>query len=123
MPSAHSSDLTVAAPTGPPMSRPRSASVRNVIGLTFTKACSQPGIVVVGTSTLLPNTSGNMPRDPNVCTACGVFSSSPMSAESQHMDTAKVSSSRQPPSADSGLVSIRNPRTAPNPMVTAIETT
>ncbi len=90
------------------------------MGLTFTNAWSQPGIVADGTSRLLPNTSGNMARNPNHCTPCGVFVSRPMSAENQHMATAN-SSSRHPAIAASAVVPTRNPRIIPKPSVTATE--
>jgi len=108
---------------GPPVNRPRSASVSRVIGLTLTKACSQPGIVAVGTSRLLPNTSGKNAMNPKAWTPCGVFTSMPMRADAQHMARAKASSSRQPAMAEAGLVVTRNPRIIPKPMVTATEMT
>src|SRR5208282_4782068 len=73
MPTAHSSDLTAGLATEPPVNRPRSASVSRVIGFTLTKACSQPGIVAVGASRLLPNTSGKNAMNPKACTPCAVL--------------------------------------------------
>ena len=108
-------------PTGPPVSSPRSALVRSVIGLTFTNACSQPGMVPDGTSRLLPKTSGNIARKPYICTPCGVLTSIPISADTQHMARAKVSSSRQAATAATGLVPIRKPSTMPKPRVIATE--
>ena len=121
MASAHSSECSAAVPTGPPISRPRTALVRSVIGLTFTNDCSHPGMVAGRTSRLLPKTSGNITRKPNICTPCGVFTSMPISADTQHMDRAKVSSSRQAATADTGLVQIRKPSTIPKPRVIATE--
>ena len=89
--------------------------------MTFTNACSQPGIVAVGTSKLLPNTSGKNAMNPNACTPCGVFTSMPISADTQHIARAKASSSRQAATADSGLVVTRNPRIIPKPRVIATE--
>ena len=103
------------------MNRPRSASVSRVIGLTLTKACSQPGMVSVGASRLLPNTSGKNAMNPNACTPCGVFTSMPMSADTQHMARAKARRSRQAATAESGLVVTRKPRISPKPMVIATE--
>jgi hypothetical protein len=78
-------------------------------------------MVLEGTSRLLPNTSGNMARNPNHCTACGVFTSRPMSAENQHMASANTRSSRQAATAARGEVVMRNPRIMPKPSVTATE--
>src|SRR5262249_11443125 len=64
MPIAHSTVLTAASATGPPIISPRDAVARSDIGLTFTNACSQPGIVSVGTSRLLANTRGNIAVKP-----------------------------------------------------------
>ena len=107
--------------TGPPTSSPRSALVSAVMGLTRTNACSQPGMVCAGTSRLLPKTSGNNARKPNICTPCGVFTSIPISADTQHMASAKVSSSRQPATAGSGPVPIRKPSIIPKPSVITTE--
>ncbi len=95
--------------------------VRPVIGLTFTNACSHPGMVCDGTSRLLAKTSGKKARKPNICTPIGVFTSIPISADTQHMARAKVSSSRQAAMADAGLVPIRKPSTIPKPRVIATE--
>ena len=121
MPSAHSRERSAAVPTGAPTSSPRTALARSVIGLTFTNDCNHPGMVDLGTSKLLPKTSGNITRKPNICTPCGVFTSMPISADTQHMAKAKVSSSRQAAMADTGLVSIRKPRTIAKPRVIATE--
>ena len=107
--------------TGPPVSSPRSAWVSAVIGLTRTNACSHPGMVCAGTSRLLPKTNGNIARNPYICTPWGVLTSIPMSADTQHMARANVSSSRQAAMADTGLVWIRKPSTIPNPRVIATE--
>jgi hypothetical protein len=92
-----------------------------VTGLTFTNACSQPGIFASSVRMLLPKISGNMTRKPHHCTACADFTSMPMRADTQHMASANTSSSRQAMTAASGLVRMRNPRTNPKPSVTAIE--
>jgi hypothetical protein len=121
MPSAQSSECTAGGATDPPVSRPRSAVVRSVIGLTFTNACSHPGMVLACTSRLLANTSGKKARKPNICTPMGVLTNIPMSAETQHMARAKVSSRRQAAMADTGLVPMRKPSTSPKPRVIATE--
>ena len=89
--------------------------------MTLTKACSQLGIVAVGVSRLLPNTSGKNAINPEACTPCGVFTIMPMRAETQHMARAKASSTRQAATAEAGLVVTRNPRIIPKPMVITTE--
>src|SRR5262249_52962939 len=114
MPTAHSTDLRAASANGPPVISPRVEVARSDIGLTSTNACSQPGIVSVGTSRLLANTSGNIAVKPKSCTPCAVLASSPIRAEIQHMASANPSTSRQPAVAASALVVIRNPSSIPN---------
>ncbi len=53
------------------------------IGLTFTNACSQPGIVEVCTNVLLPNDSGKMSRNMMPCTAPGCATVMPTHTETQ----------------------------------------
>src|SRR5262249_57613232 len=79
MPIPQSTDLSAASATGPPVISPRVAVARSDIGLTRTNACSQPGIVSVGTSRLLANPSGNIAVKPKSCTPCAVLPSSPSS--------------------------------------------
>ena len=78
-------------------------------------------MVPVGASRLLPNTSGKNAMNPKACTPCGVFTSMPMRADAQHRASAKARSSRQPATAESGLVVTRKPRIIPKPMVIATE--
>ena len=71
-------------PTGPPTVSARTASARCVTGLTFTHACSQPGMVLVlDSSTLLPNVSGIVQMKAMPCTVSGVGAISPTSTETQ----------------------------------------
>ncbi len=51
----------------------------------------------------------------------GVFTSMPMRADAQHRARAKARRSRQPATAESGLVVTRKPRIIPKPMVIATE--
>src|ERR1700744_2446877 len=114
-------DRIAGGATGPPTNRPAAAPGREVIGLTLTNAGSQPGIVCVGTSTLLPKVSGKYSSEPKYCTPCGVLTSRPISADSQHSARANASTSRHPAAADSGLVVMRKPSATPNPSVIATE--
>ncbi len=97
------------------------ASASSDIGLTFTNACSQPGMVAIGTSRLLAKMIGNIAVNPKACTPCGGFTRSPINAEIQHMDSANASTSRHPLAAARGLVPIRKPRIMPKPSITATE--
>src|ERR1700726_2541376 len=71
---ASSPRIQAAVPPSEPGTPPVSAydpavfAVR-VTGLTFAKACSQPGMLVTGTKTELANTSGKMTTKPADCAA------------------------------------------------------
>src|SRR5208282_2249608 len=108
--------------TGPPSIRPRLALARAVTGLTLTQACSQPGRVTVGMNTLLPNASGNITMNPNPCRLCGDFTYRPRSTQIQPTAKPKTNISPTAPSADSGLVAIRNPSSDPYAKTIATET-
>ena len=49
--------------------------------MTWTKACSQPGMVCGATKTLLARVSGNSTTVPVLMTACGVRATRPRAAE------------------------------------------
>ena len=59
---------------GPPRAMARMASTVNVMGWLLANACSQPGMVEIGTKAELRKVSGNSQTRPNACTD----SSSPM---------------------------------------------
>ena len=92
------------------------------IGLTWTKACSQPGIVSVGTKVLLPKLSGSTIRNPMPCTAPG--------GAGDHADEDRdpAEAEREPDrerhrrqARTSGSVWTRNPMIIPAPRVTDAE--
>jgi hypothetical protein len=77
--------MTGFVPTGPPVISARTESARWVTGLTFTQACSHPGIVLVlASSTLLPNTSGIVQMNEMPCTVSGDGAIRPMTTDIQH---------------------------------------
>src|SRR5215831_5387382 len=72
--------------TGPPSMSARVASTTCVIGFTFTKPRSHPGIEPGGANTELAKVRGRMIRNPPVLTDSGVRADTPMKAIGQ--DTA-----------------------------------
>src|SRR5215475_10993814 len=94
-----------------------------VTGFTFTQACSQPGNVPVATNTLLPKVNGNMMMNPKPCTACGVLTYMPSSAQTQHKPNANVMIRSTPASASHALVCTRKPSSEPYANSTANEAT
>ena len=93
------------------------------IGLTFTNACSQPGIVAVATKVLLPKLSGSTSRNPIPCTAPDVRATMPMKTEIQQKHRAKAMARPTAASADTQLVWTRKPISMPAPKVTTQSTT
>src|SRR5580698_6307384 len=89
---------------------PRTASTTCEIGLTFTNACSQPGIDFTATNVLLANVSGSTSSiiTPWTDPALRIFS--PTQTEIQANDSAKQIDSPIAASSDMKLVSIRKPR-------------
>src|SRR5215469_1749375 len=122
MPIAHKMECQAGVAIGPPVTRRRLASLSAVTGLTLTHACSQPGSVLVLTNTLLPNVSGNITMNPNPCRLCGDFTYSPSRTQIQPTANPNMNISKTAPSANSGLVPIRNPSSEPYPNVIAIVT-
>src|SRR6059036_3833224 len=90
-------DLSTGLATGPPSIKPRVASTMDVIGFTFTKAWSQPGMVSGRANTELANVSGRMIMKPNVFTASGVFAVTPMNAIGQQSVTPNAATSTNAP--------------------------
>ena len=70
------------------------------MGLTFTKACNQPGMVSVATKVLLPKLSGSTSRNPMPCTAPDVRATIPMKTEIQQKQRAKAMANPTPASAE-----------------------
>src|SRR5215510_8420373 len=91
--SAHTSDCPIADADTTPSNRPRTASARIVTGFTFTHACSQPGMVTVGTKALLVNVSGNVTTKPKICTFSGLSTITPTSTASHDTASVKMSTS------------------------------
>ena len=79
------------------------------IGLTLTKACSQPGIVSVGTKVLLPKLSGSTIRNMMPCTAPEVRATIPTNTEIQQKHSAKAMESPDGRERLRGPVSTRKP--------------
>ena len=88
--------------------------------MTFTQACSQPGIVSALTKVVDPKVSGNRTRKPRPCTAPDSRTSMPMKMKTQHRHSAKPSTSRQAAKACNGSVPTRKPSAMPNANVTTI---
>ena len=88
---------------------PRTALTRCESGLTFTNACSQPGIVEAWTNALLPNDSGKMSRNITPCTAPAVRTVMPTHSETHANDRAKQIEMPSAASSISGLVVMRKP--------------
>src|SRR6185312_6620340 len=80
-PTIHANVQPTWVATGPPSISPRTALTRCESGLTFTNACSQPGIVEACTNALLPNDSGNMSRNMTPRTAPAVRTVMPTHSE------------------------------------------
>lgn len=99
--------------------RPRDASVRWVIGLTLTKACTQPGMVDSSTNTLLANVSGNSTVMLICMTLSGVCIFRPMIVHAHDRLNANTSSSATARSTPSGPPSGRKPRTTPSTTTTS----
>src|SRR5215471_12110429 len=115
-------DCQIAVAAGPPSMRRRLAVASAVTGLILTQAWSQPGSVMAGMKTLLPNASGNMTMNPNPCRLCGDFTYRPRSTQIQPTAKPKTNINPTAPSADSGLVAIRKPSSDPYAKTIAIET-
>src|SRR5271156_5238916 len=80
-------------PAGPPSIKARTADTRCENGVTFTKACSQPGIVPPPTNVLLPNDGGNTSRNITPWTAPADRTVMPTNTEIQANDSAKQTAS------------------------------
>ena len=104
-------------PTGPPSSRPRTASATRVTGLALTKACSQPGMLAAGANTALAKVSGITTRKPAICTDSGLRSEMPSSAITQ--DSAKPQARIRPKAASTSATFAcgRKPKARPTPTV------
>src|SRR5215203_4634562 len=85
------SAMNASSATGPPVSRPRTASVRWVTGLTLTHARSQPGIVSAEANMLEPNVNGNSAMKPIPCTEPASRETMPSQIEIQHRHQANTS--------------------------------
>ena len=98
--------------------RARDASVRCVIGLTFTKACTQPGIVDGSTNTLLAKVSGKRIVMLICITLSAVCALRPSTIHIHDMAKQKTSSSPMAIGMPRKLPSARNPRTKPRASTT-----
>ena len=77
--------------------------------MTFTNACSQPGIVEACTNALLPNDSGKMSRNITPCTAPAVRTVMPTHSETHANARAKQIDRPSAASSSIGLVAMRKP--------------
>src|SRR3954447_2642450 len=93
MMTAQISDCPIVPAAGTPLSSPRTASARIVTGFTLTQACSQPGMVAVGTKTLLVNVNGKVTTNPKICTFSGLPATTPTSTASHDTASEKTSTS------------------------------
>src|SRR3954454_13815958 len=91
MMTAQISDCPIVPATGTPLSSPRTASATIVTGFTLTQACSQRGMVDVGTKTLLVNVNGKVNANPKISTISGLPATTPTSTASQESASEKTS--------------------------------
>src|SRR6185369_17282494 len=113
--SAHSRDCPIAEADAVPLNRSRTASARIVTGFTLTHACSQPGMVSVGTNALLVNVSGNVTTKPKICTFSGLSTITPTSTATHDTARVKMSTSTYTPSTPDTPPCTRYPSSEPTP--------
>src|ERR1700712_1184072 len=87
MPAIQPSDCRKCTIVGPPRVKSRSTLQITVTGLTFAKACNQPGIDATGTNAALANVNGNSQISPADCTVSGSLIVKPMNAATVQMAT------------------------------------
>src|SRR5215469_5693452 len=73
--------------SGPPRAIARMALTTYVTGWLLAKACSQPGMVAIGTNAEDTNVSGNSQTNPNDCTASSSLMASPVNADTVEITT------------------------------------
>ena len=93
------------------------ASTTIVTGLALAKACSQPGMVKIGTNALLANVSGKTHTNPADWAASTLPTESPMTAEIHENAIANRTSSPSPPTMGSRPLWNRKPTSRPTPVI------
>src|SRR5215475_10155431 len=115
MPASQAMLFHRSAATGPPRASDRIALMMNVTGWLLANACSQPGMVSIGTNAELRNVSGNSQIRPNACTDSSSPMASPVYAAMQQIATPNTMDSTTMPTAGQNPFWNRNPTAYPTP--------